>query len=68
MRPALKELIAKVQLPDYLQHEEPRIDDVRGGIVNLVKGSTATLEATTTRELSEATLNNRPQEGGRCNA
>lgn len=61
LRPALKELIAKVQLPDYLQHEEPRIDDVRGGIVNLVKGSSATLEATTTRELSEATLNNRPQ-------
>jgi hypothetical protein len=61
LRPALKELIAKVQLPDYLQHEEPRIDDVRGGIVNLVRGSSATLEATTTRELSEATLNNRSQ-------
>ena len=61
LRPALKELIANVQLPDYLQREEPRIDDVRGGIVNLVKGSTATLEATITRELSEATLNNRPQ-------
>ncbi len=61
LRPALKELIANVQLPDYLQREQPRIDDVRGGIVNLVKGSTATLEATTTRELSEATLNNRPQ-------
>ena len=67
LRPALKDLTAKVQLPDYLQHQEPRIDDVRGGIVNLVKGSTATLEATTTRELSEATLNNRPQkvEGAR---
>ena len=62
LRPALKDLTAKVQLPDYLQRQEPRIDDVRGGIVNLVKGSTATLEATTTRELSEATLNNRPQE------
>ena len=61
LRPALKELTAKVQLPDYLQHQEPRIDDVRGGIVNLVKGSTAVLEATTTRELSAATLNNRPQ-------
>jgi len=61
LRPALKDLTAKVQLPDYLQRQEPRIDDVRGGIVNLVKGSTATLEATTTRELSEATLNNRPQ-------
>ena len=61
LRPALKELTAKVQLPDYLKRQEPRIDDVRGGIVNLVKGSTATLEATITRELSEATLNNRPQ-------
>ncbi len=61
LRPALKELIANVQLPEYLQREEPKIDDVRGGIVNLVKGSTATLEATITRELSEATLNNRPQ-------
>ena len=61
LRPALTELIANVQLPDYLQREEPRVDDVRGGIVSLVKGSTATLEATITRELSEATLNNRQQ-------
>ncbi len=61
LRPALKELIANVQLPEYLQREEPRIDDVRGGIVSLVKGSAATLEATITRELSEATLNNRRQ-------
>ena len=61
LRPALKELIATVQLPEYLQREEPQVDDVRGGTVNLVKGSTATLEATTTRELSEAILNNRPQ-------
>ena len=61
LRPALKDLTATVQLPDYLQRQEPRIDDVRGGIVNLVKGSTATLEATTTRELAEATLNDRPQ-------
>ena len=62
LRPALKELIAKVQLPDYLQRDEPQIADVRGGIVNLVKGSTATLEATTTRELAEARLNNQPQQ------
>ena len=61
LRPALKDLTAKVELPDYLQRQEPRIDDVRGGIVNLVRGSTATLEATITRDLSEATLNNRPQ-------
>ncbi len=61
LRPALKELIANVQLPDYLLRDEPRTDDVRGGIVSLVTGSTTTLEATITRELSEATLNNRPQ-------
>ena len=61
LRPALKELTATVELPNYLQRQEPRIDDIRSGIVNLVKGSTATLEATTTRELSEATLDNRPQ-------
>lgn len=61
LRPALKELVATVQLPEYLQREEPQVSDVRGGTVDLVKGSTATLEATTTRELSEATLNNRPQ-------
>ncbi len=61
LRPALKELIAKVQLPEYLQRPEPETVDIRGGIINIVKGSSATLEATITRELSEATLNNRPQ-------
>lgn len=61
LRPALKELVAKVQLPEYLQRTEPEIVDVRGGIINIVKDSSATLEATITRELTEATLNNRPQ-------
>ena len=35
--------------------------DVRGGIVSLVKGSAATLEATITRELASARLNDLPQ-------
>ena len=61
LRPALKELVAKVQLPEYLQRTEPETVDVRGGIINIVKDSSATLEATITRELTEATLNNRPQ-------
>ena len=61
LRPALKELIAKVQLPEYLHRTEPEIVDVRGGVINIVKGSSATLEATITRELSEATLNNHTQ-------
>ena len=61
LRPALTELIAKVELPTYLQRQEPMTVDVRGGIVSLVKGSAATLEATITRELAEATLNDRQQ-------
>ncbi len=61
LRPALTELIAKVEFPTYLQRQEPMTMDVRGGIVSLVKGSTATLEAAITRELAEATLNDLPQ-------
>ncbi len=61
LRPALTDLIAKVELPAYLQRQEPMTVDVRGGIVSLVKGSAATLEATITRELAEATLNDLPQ-------
>lgn len=61
LRPALTELIAKVELPVYLQRSEPLIEDARGGTLSLLKGSTAVLEATATRELAEATLNDRPQ-------
>ena len=61
LRPALTKLIAEVELPTYLQRSEPLVEDVRGGTLSLLKGSTAVLEATTTRELSEATLNDRPQ-------
>ena len=61
LRPALTELIAKVELPTYLQRQEPMTVDVRGGIVSLVKGSAATLEATITRELASARLNDLPQ-------
>ena len=61
LRPALTKLIAKIELPTYLQRSEPLVEDVRGGTLSLLKGSTAVLEATTTRELSEATLNDRPQ-------
>ena len=61
LRPALTKLIAKIELPTYLQRSEPLVEDVRGGTLSLLKGSTAVLEATATRELSEATLNDRPQ-------
>ena len=61
LRPALTELIAKVLLPAYLQRNEPLVVDIRGGTLDLLKGSSAILEATATRNLVEATLNNRPQ-------
>ena len=61
LRPALTKLIAEVELPTYLQRREPLVEDVRGGTLSLLKGSTAVLEATATRELAEATLNNHPQ-------
>ena len=61
LRPALTQLTAKVELPAYLQRGEPLVADVRGGTLSLLKGSTAVLEATATRELAEATLNDRPQ-------
>ena len=61
LRPALTQLIAEVELPDYLQRSELLTEDVRGGTLRLLKGSTAVLKATATRELAEATLNNRPQ-------
>ena len=61
LRPALTQLTAKVELPVYLQRSEPLVEDVRGGTLSLLKGSTAVLEATATRALAEATLNGRPQ-------
>jgi hypothetical protein len=60
-RPALTELIAKAQLPAYLQRTESLVEDVRGGNVSLVKGSTAVFQATATRDLAMATLNDRSQ-------
>ena len=61
LRPALTQLTAKVELPDYLQRSEPLVEDVRGGTLSLLKGSSAILEAIATRALAEATLNGRPQ-------
>jgi len=63
MRPELKELLAKIQHPEYLQRPEPETEDVRGGSVRLVSGtgSSVLFEATATRDLAHATLNDRPQ-------
>ena len=61
LRPELTEFVAKVQLPAYLERPDTEIKDVRGGVLALVKGSTAILEATATRELAQAMLDDQPQ-------
>ena len=61
LRPELTEFVAQVQLPTYLERPDIEIKDVRGGVLALVKGSTATMEATATRELAQAILDDRPQ-------
>ncbi len=61
LRPALTEFVAQVQLPAYLERPDMEAKDVRGGTLALVKGSNAILEATATRELAQATLDDRPQ-------
>ena len=61
LRPELTEFVAQVQLPAYLKRTDIEMKDVRGGTLALVKGSTAILEATATRELAQATLDDRPQ-------
>ena len=50
LRPELTEFVAQVQLPAYLERPDIEIKDVRGGVLALVEGSIATLEATATRE------------------
>jgi len=61
IRPALNELFAESTLPDYLQMNDPIVEDVRGGMVSLVKGSRLSFRASATRELQLATLNGNPQ-------
>ena len=61
-RPELTSMIARVELPDYLQYSRGLTKDVRGGSVSLVKGSRATFEATATRGLKKAELDGTPQQ------
>ena len=55
-RPEIKAIAASVQLPEYLGRREPLTKDVRGGVLAVVKGSTAVVTATANRELAAATI------------
>ncbi|MCA9199565.1 MAG: hypothetical protein KDA87_18605 [Planctomycetales bacterium] len=54
-RPELTALTAHIQLPDYLGYP-PLQRDARSGSVTIVKGSQASFEATASRDLAEATV------------
>ena len=55
-RPEITAIAASVQLPEYLGRRERLTKDVRGGVLALVKGSTAVVTATANRELAAATI------------
>ena len=55
-RPEITGIAASVQLPEYLGRREPLTKDVRGGVLAVVKGSTAVVTATANRELAAATI------------
>lgn len=59
-RPKISSIQAQVQLPDYLDIETPRVRDVRGGAVSIVRASDVTFTASLTRDLASATLDGAP--------
>lgn len=59
-RPEITAIAASVQLPEYLGRREPLAKDVRGGVLAVVKGSTAVVTATANRELAAATIDGGP--------
>jgi hypothetical protein len=61
IRPELTSLVASVSLPKYLGLPEPFEKDVRGGSISLVKGSLAKFEATASRKLVSATVDDQPR-------
>jgi len=55
-RPELAGIEAEVVLPEYLQRPGSRRQDIRGGMISPVKGSSVSVVATATRELAGATV------------
>jgi hypothetical protein len=62
LRPELTNVMAKVQLPEYLERVKPLEKDIRGGTVSLVSGSMASFTATANRKLAQATIDDRSAE------
>jgi hypothetical protein len=62
LRPAITSVAAEVTLPAYLERRGAVRQDVRGGTLVPVEGSTVTIEATADRELAAATVDGEPVE------
>lgn len=60
-RPELESMIARVELPKYLQRDKEVTKDIRGGAVSLVMGSKAVFEATASRRLADGTVDGKAQ-------
>jgi len=58
-RPELSELVASIELPQYLQRTEPVQRPLRGGSLTTVSGSRVGITATATRDLKSALVNGR---------
>ncbi len=55
-RPELIELKATLRLPDYLRYESDPVLSIRGGTVSVVNGASVTFVGTTSRDLSDASI------------
>jgi hypothetical protein len=55
-RPEIAGISARVQLPAYLGRETPLTKDARGGVLAVVRGSSAVVTATANRDLAAATV------------
>ncbi len=61
-RPELGGLTAHVKLPAYLQRTDLASLPIRGGAINIVKGSQVQISATGSRELIKAEVNDQPMQ------
>ena len=60
-RPELTTLAVRTKLPAYLKYQTQPVIEVRGGSVSVLKGASASIEATASRELASATLDGQTQ-------
>ncbi|MEM9280784.1 MAG: hypothetical protein AAGA96_03070, partial [Verrucomicrobiota bacterium] len=58
-RPELEALTARIELPDYLQHDEAQLQEVSSGALSVLSGSRVQISARTSRDLLEAKIDSK---------